>query len=76
MTTRSVYCSPTKLREFFMVNNTNYVIINDKNIPGFWESTSKFLCTTNPEQLSKITESISNDFALPNDVKEVRIYDF
>lgn len=52
------------------------MIIDDKNINGFWDQTSKFLCTTNTEQISKITESFSTDFALPNDVKEVDFFSF
>jgi hypothetical protein len=57
------------------VKNAPYIELKDNNIPNFWLDSSKFLCSANMTIFSAITESFSNDFALPESVKEVRVYE-
>jgi hypothetical protein len=43
------------------------------SIPNFWEKTATFLCKTDFNILSLLSENINNHFMLPPTVNDVRI---
>lgn len=68
--TKSVYCDPTKLKNY-LVANRKYFEIDSNGIDKFWEKTSNFLCQSNFETLSVITDNLPSRFVIPREIKEV-----
>jgi hypothetical protein len=66
-----IACDSNKLENWFMVENAEYVTINDSNIENFWPETSEFLCNTNYSNTIEITNLLIDQFYLPQNIKQV-----
>lgn len=68
---REIYCSPSKLAEYLVVNNSNYLELDYSSVPEFWQASSHFACSLNRWSMSDLGGFLANSFTLPDNVKDV-----
>lgn len=72
MDSKEIYCDSNKLREYLVVNGSNFLELDDyKRIPYFWEASSKFACNLNKSSISELVAKFAYYFTLPAKVKDV-----
>lgn len=71
MDAKTVYCDSFKLKKYLLEDNRMYIEINDSGINNFWNKTSNFLCKTNFDAISMLTDKLSSQFMLPPTIRQV-----
>lgn len=72
MDAREIYCSPSKLAEYLVVNNSNYLELDYSAVPDFWHTSSAFACSLNRWSMSDLGAFLASSFTLPDNVKDVK----
>lgn len=68
---REILCNHSKLEQYLVVNNSNYLELNYSSITDFWKATSNFACSLNRWSVSDLGSYLANSFYLPDNVKDV-----